>query len=92
VTDSVQPPGWLPDPSRRFEYRYWDGARWSDTHFGSFSWASTPTASIALTNRSWRGSSRGGGMTEPVESGLSEISVGLGAFLDQARFWIRWNA
>lgn len=23
-------PGWLPDPTGRHEYRYWDGARWSD--------------------------------------------------------------
>ncbi len=23
-------PGWLPDPTSRHEYRYWDGARWTD--------------------------------------------------------------
>lgn len=23
-------PGWLPDPTTRHEYRYWDGARWTD--------------------------------------------------------------
>ncbi|MGH9229768.1 MAG: DUF2510 domain-containing protein [Acidimicrobiales bacterium] len=23
-------PGWLPDPTRRHQYRYWDGTRWSD--------------------------------------------------------------
>jgi Protein of unknown function (DUF2510) len=23
-------PGWLPDPSGRFESRYWDGAHWTD--------------------------------------------------------------
>ena len=23
-------PGWLPDPTRRHQYRYWDGARWTD--------------------------------------------------------------
>ena len=23
-------PGWHPDPTARHEYRYWDGARWSD--------------------------------------------------------------
>jgi hypothetical protein len=24
------PPGWYEDPSRRHEYRYWDGLRWTD--------------------------------------------------------------
>src|SRR5215210_5016513 len=23
-------PGWYPDPSRRFEQRYWDGSRWTE--------------------------------------------------------------
>jgi Protein of unknown function (DUF2510) len=23
-------PGWLPDPTTRHQYRYWDGARWTD--------------------------------------------------------------
>jgi len=23
-------PGWLPDPAGRHQYRYWDGARWTD--------------------------------------------------------------
>lgn len=23
-------PDWYPDPTRRFEYRYWDGARWTE--------------------------------------------------------------
>jgi hypothetical protein len=23
-------PGWLPDPTSRHQYRYWDGARWTD--------------------------------------------------------------
>lgn len=23
-------PGWLPDPARRFELRYWDGGRWTE--------------------------------------------------------------
>jgi Protein of unknown function (DUF2510) len=23
-------PGWLPDPTRRHQYRYWDGARWTE--------------------------------------------------------------
>jgi hypothetical protein len=23
-------PGWLPDPTSRHEYRYWDGSRWTD--------------------------------------------------------------
>ena len=30
---SIQPPqgagGWLPDPTGRYEYRYWDGASWT---------------------------------------------------------------
>jgi uncharacterized protein YxjI len=31
VTDpSPNPPGWHPDPSRRFELRYWDGTRWTE--------------------------------------------------------------
>ena len=24
------PAGWLPDPLRRYEYRYWDGTQWTD--------------------------------------------------------------
>jgi Domain of unknown function (DUF4328)/Protein of unknown function (DUF2510) len=24
-------PGWFPDPAGRFDYRWWDGARWTDT-------------------------------------------------------------
>ena len=27
----VPPPGWFPDPSRRFDHRWWDGARWTET-------------------------------------------------------------
>jgi Protein of unknown function (DUF2510) len=23
-------PGWFPDPLGRFDYRYWDGAQWSE--------------------------------------------------------------
>ena len=31
MTDSsATPPGWHPDPSRRFELRYWDGTRWTE--------------------------------------------------------------
>lgn len=30
MTDARSEPGWHPDPTRRFEYRYWDGAAWSD--------------------------------------------------------------
>lgn len=30
MTDARPAPGWYPDPSRRAEYRYWDGAAWSD--------------------------------------------------------------
>jgi hypothetical protein len=25
------PPGWLADPVRRHQYRYWDGAQWTST-------------------------------------------------------------
>jgi Protein of unknown function (DUF2510) len=25
------PPGWLPDPSGQWQWRWWDGARWTDT-------------------------------------------------------------
>lgn len=24
------PADWYPDPSRRYEYRYWDGSKWTD--------------------------------------------------------------
>lgn len=27
---SPTPAGWFPDPATRYEYRYWDGARWTD--------------------------------------------------------------
>ena len=27
---TLPPPNWYPDPMKRFEYRYWDGARWTD--------------------------------------------------------------
>ena len=30
VAATSRPPEWLPDPTRRHELRYWDGARWSD--------------------------------------------------------------
>jgi hypothetical protein len=31
------PPGWFPDPAGRFDHRWWDGARWTETvsHDGS---------------------------------------------------------
>lgn len=28
-TATVSPPGWHPDPSRRFDHRYWDGSQWT---------------------------------------------------------------
>jgi hypothetical protein len=28
MTDA-DPPAWLRDPERRYEFRYWDGVRWS---------------------------------------------------------------
>ena len=28
--DEGVPAGWYPDPMARHEYRYWDGARWTD--------------------------------------------------------------
>lgn len=30
-TTVVPPPGWYPDPIRRFEWRWWDGQRWTPT-------------------------------------------------------------
>lgn len=30
VPPPTAPPGWYPDPTQRNEYRYWDGAGWSD--------------------------------------------------------------
>jgi hypothetical protein len=27
---SAAPPGWLPDPARRYDFRYWDGSKWTD--------------------------------------------------------------
>jgi hypothetical protein len=35
------PPGWHPDPTRRFELRYWDGTRWSDHVATSGGWRGT---------------------------------------------------
>ena len=29
ATPATPPPGWYPDPARRHEYRYWDGAVWT---------------------------------------------------------------
>lgn len=31
---NVTPPGWYPDPARRFEHRYWDGYQWTE-HVGT---------------------------------------------------------
>lgn len=28
--EAPTPPGWYPDPTQRFEHRYWDGARWTE--------------------------------------------------------------
>lgn len=28
--DLVAPAKWYPDPSGRYEYRYWDGSKWTD--------------------------------------------------------------
>lgn len=28
--DQVPPAKWYPDPSGRYEYRYWDGSKWTD--------------------------------------------------------------
>jgi hypothetical protein len=30
VAPTLPPPEWLPDPTRRHELRYWDGAQWSE--------------------------------------------------------------
>ena len=30
VAPTARPAEWLPDPTRRHELRFWDGARWSD--------------------------------------------------------------
>jgi len=29
-TSAVAPASWYPDPSKRFELRYWDGAEWTE--------------------------------------------------------------
>lgn len=29
-TTPAVPADWYPDPSRRYEYRYWDGVKWTD--------------------------------------------------------------
>lgn len=29
-TPATAPPGWHPDPSAKFEYRYWDGSAWTE--------------------------------------------------------------
>jgi hypothetical protein len=28
--NSAAPPAWYPDPSKRFELRYWDGSEWTE--------------------------------------------------------------
>jgi hypothetical protein len=28
---AAPPPGWFPDPAGRFDHRWWDGARWTET-------------------------------------------------------------
>lgn len=40
VTPMARPAEWLPDPTRRHELRYWDGARWSEhvSNRGEPSW------------------------------------------------------
>ena len=30
ASDDAVPAGWYPDPSGRFELRYWDGSRWTE--------------------------------------------------------------
>jgi hypothetical protein len=30
ATSSAAPASWYPDPSKRFELRYWDGAEWTE--------------------------------------------------------------
>lgn len=30
TTSSAAPAAWYPDPSQRFELRYWDGAEWTE--------------------------------------------------------------
>jgi len=30
TTSSAAPAAWYPDPSKRFELRYWDGAEWTE--------------------------------------------------------------
>jgi hypothetical protein len=30
MSDPQTPAGWQPDPTRRYQYRYWDGSGWSD--------------------------------------------------------------
>jgi len=30
AADDAVPAGWYPDPSGRFELRYWDGSRWTE--------------------------------------------------------------
>ena len=30
TTSAVAPAAWYPDPSKRFELRYWDGAEWTE--------------------------------------------------------------
>ena len=30
ATSSATPASWYPDPSKRFELRYWDGAEWTE--------------------------------------------------------------
>jgi uncharacterized protein YxjI len=44
----LPPAGWHPDPFRRFQHRYWDGARWTE-HVSSDGrqWTDPPTQSAA---------------------------------------------
>jgi hypothetical protein len=31
ASTGATPPGWFPDPAGRFDHRWWDGARWTET-------------------------------------------------------------
>lgn len=48
MSGSGEPTAWLPDPTQRFQYRYWDGSLWSDQVSNQGSQQSDPLSTQPL--------------------------------------------